>query len=294
MEAKLPLRLGIGILIFAATCFASNHLAARIAFDHGASVPFAITMRATMTALVLIAMMRLQGVALALPPGLRMPALAAGVLIAAQSYCLYSAVAIIPPALALLVFQTSPMLYLLLSWALGREAPRWSALPPMLLALAGLALALDLRLEQLEARWNEVGTGVLWAFASGASMAVVYTLNAGVLKPLDGRLRTFAMTSVTAVLVLAGGAAAGRHAVPADAAGWTGVVCLTIFYCIAMISLFLVLPRVPAASTAALNFEPIALLGLGWVFLGHSLTPLQILGAFLTVGAIAWVGAARR
>ena len=257
-------------------------------------MPFAIATRATATALVLIAMMRLQGVALVLPRRLRLPALAAGLLIATQSYCLYSAVAIIPPALALLVFQTSPMLYLLLSWMLGREAPRWSALAPMLLALAGLALALDLRLTQLEARWNEIGTGVLWAFASGASMAVVYTLNAGVLKPVDGRLRTFAMMSIPAILVLAGGAVAGRHVQPADATGWIGVVCLTIFYCIAMISLFLVLPRVPAASTAALNFEPIALLGLGWVILGHHLTPLQLLGAFLTVGAIAWVGAAKR
>src|SRR6185436_14637954 len=123
----------------------------------------AITIRASTTALVLLVMMRLQGVALALPRGRRLPALGAGLLIALQSYCLYSAVAIIPPALALLVFQTSPMLYLLLSWGLGREAPRWSALLPMLLALAGLALALDLRPEQLEARWNEIGAGVLWA-----------------------------------------------------------------------------------------------------------------------------------
>jgi drug/metabolite transporter (DMT)-like permease len=294
METRLSPRLGIAVLLIAATCFAANHLAARISFDHGTSVPFAIAVRAATTALVLLVMMRLQGVALALPRRLGRPALGAGLLIAVQSYCLYSAVAIIPPALALLVFQTSPMLYLLLSWALGREAPRWSALPPMLLALAGLALALDLGLEQLGARWSEIGAGVLWAFASGASMAVVYTLNAGVLRPVDGRLRTFAMMSVTAILVIAGGAAAGAHAPPADGTGWLGLVCLTIFYCIAMTSLFLVLPRVPAASTAALNFEPLALLGLGWVFLGHHLTPLQILGAFLTVGAIAWVGAARK
>ena len=294
MEARLSPRAGIAVLLFAATCFATNHLAARISFDHGTSVPFAITVRAATTALVLVVMMRLQRVALAMPRALRLPALAAGVLIAVQSYCLYSAVAIIPPALALLVFQTSPMLYLLLSWALGREAPRWSALLPMLLALVGLALALDLHVARLEARWQEIGAGVLWAFASGASMAVVYTLNAGVLKPVDGRLRTFAMMSITAILVFAGGAAAGAHERPGDATGWLGLVCLTIFYCMAMISLFLILPRVPAASTAALNFEPIALLGLGWVILGHHLTPLQLLGAFLTVGAIAWVGAARR
>ena len=54
------------------------------------------------------------------------------------------------------------------------------------------------------------------------------------------------------------------------------------------------LPRVPAASTAALNFEPIALLGLAWIVLGQAVTPLQIVGAFLTVGAIAWLGISKK
>jgi drug/metabolite transporter (DMT)-like permease len=293
-EAKLTPRLGIVILLGVATAFASNHLAARFAFDHGASVAAGVTVRATSTALVLLVLMRLQGVALSVPRVLRGKALLAGILIATQSYCLYSAVALIPPALALLVFQTSPMLYVLLSWASGKEAPRWRALVPMLLALAGLALALDLASGHLAVRWTEIGAGVMWAFASGASMSVVYFLNANALKPLDGRLRTFVMTAVTAVLVLAGGAATERLALPKDAVGWTGLACLTVFYCVAMISLFMVLPRIAATSTAALNFEPIALLALGWLILGHALTPLQILGAFLTVGAIAWVGAARK
>ncbi|HEX6320530.1 MAG TPA: DMT family transporter [Burkholderiales bacterium] len=292
-DAKLPQRLGIVILLGVATAFASNHLAARFAFDHGASVAAGVTVRAASTALVLLVLMRLQGVALALPRELRGKALAAGLLIALQSYCLYSAVALIPPALALLVFQTSPMLYVLLTWGMGKEAPRWSALPPMLLALAGLALALDLVSGEVAVRWSEIGAGVLWAFASGTCMSVVYFLNAHALKPLDGRLRTFVMTAVTAVLVLAGGSAAGALALPDDAIGWTGLVCLTVFYCAAMIALFMVLPRVSVTSTAALNFEPIALLGLGWIFLGHALSPLQIAGALLTVGAIVWLGASK-
>jgi drug/metabolite transporter (DMT)-like permease len=294
MDAKLPPRLGIVILLAVATSFASNHLAARFAFDHGASVAFAVTVRASATAVVLLLVMRLQGVALALPRELRGKALAAGVLIALQSYCLYSAVALIPPALALLVFQTSPMLYVLLMWAMGREAPRWHALAPMLLALAGLAAALDLAGARFAARWQEIGTGVLWAFASGASMSIVYFLNANALKPLDPRLRTFVMTAVTAVILSSAGAAAGALALPADGTGWAGIVCLSIFYCAAMIGLFWVLPRVPATSTAALNFEPIALLVLGGIFLGHLLGPLQIAGALLTVGAIVWLGVSKK
>jgi drug/metabolite transporter (DMT)-like permease len=284
MEAKLSPGTAIVILLGVASAFASNHLCARIAFDHGASVATGVSVRATFTALFLLFMMRLQGVRIAIPRELRGATLVAGMLIATQSYTLYSAVAIIPPALALLVFQTSPMLYVLLTWALGKEAPRWSALPPMMLALVGLALALNVRAA------DHMAAGVAWAFASGLSMTVVYYLNANALKPLDGRLRTFAMTAVTAVLVIVLAGAAGAQALPRDGAGWTGLALLAVFYCIAMMLLFYVLPRVPATSTAALNFEPIALLVLTWLLLDHTLSPLQIVGAFLTVGAIAWLG----
>jgi len=271
-----------------ASAFASNHLCARIAFDHGASVATAVSVRATFTALLLFFVMRLQGVRIAVPRELRWPTLVAGILIATQSYTLYSAVAMIPPALALLVFQTSPMLYVLLTWALGKEAPRWSAIPPMLLALVGLALALNVR------SGDHMAAGIAWAFASGASMTVVYYLNANVLKPLDGRLRTFAMTAVTAVLVIGIASAAGAQAVPRDGVGWAGLALLAVFYCIAMMSLFYVLPRVPATSTGALNFEPIALLALAWIFLGHSVSPMQLVGAITTVGAIAWLGVSKK
>lgn len=288
MEAKLSPGTAIVILLGVASAFASNHLCARIAFDHGAAVATGVSVRATFTALFLFFVMRVQGVKIAIPRELRGATLLAGVLIATQSYTLYSAVAIIPPALALLVFQTSPMLYVLLTWALGKEKPRWSALPPMILALVGLALALNVR------GGDHMVAGVAWAFASGLSMTVVYYLNANALKALDGRLRTFAMTAVTAVLVVVLASAAGAQALPREAAGWAGLALLAVFYCIAMMVLFYVLPRVPATSTGALNFEPIALLVLTWIFLGHTLSALQVLGAFVTVGAIAWLGVSKR
>jgi len=294
MSGKLPPRLGIVILVVVASCFAANHLSARIAFNHGASVAAAVAVRASATALFLVLLLRIKNIPIGLPAGARGWALLAGVLIAVQSYCLYSAVALIPPALALLVFQTSPMLYVLMTWALGKQPPRASALPAMLLALVGLALALDIRTDQLAARWDEIGAGVSWAFASGVSMALVYFINAGPLAGLDARLRTFVMTAVTAAIVVVVAGVAGALRLPGDGAGAAGLVSLTIFYCVAMISLFAVLPRVPPASTAALNFEPIALLGLSFVVLDQRVSALQLAGAFLTVGAIAWLGALKR
>lgn len=288
MDAKITPGLGIVIMLGAASAFASNHLCARIAFDHGASVATAVSVRATFTALLLLVVMRVQRVPMMIPRGLRGRTLMAGLFIASQSYCLYSAVKIIPPALALLVFQTSPMLYVLLTWALGKERPRWSALAPMLLALVGLALALNVR------TGDNMVEGIAWAFASGMSMTVVYYLNANALKGLDGRLRTGAMTAVTAILVFVVASAAGAHALPSDGSGWAGLAMLAVFYCIAMMSLFYVLPRVPSTVTGALNFEPIALLLLTFLFLGHTVTPVQLLGALVTVAAIAWLGVSKK
>ena len=288
MEGKLSPGVGVLILLGVASAFASSHLCARIAFDHGTSVTTAVSVRATFTSLLLLVLMRLQRVRLFIPRELRWRTVLAGLLIATQSYCLYSAVALIPPALALLVFHTSPMLYVLLTWALGKEQPRWSAIPPMLVAIVGLALALNLRAGS--SGGGNMSAGMAWAFVSGLSMTVVYYLNANALKPLDGRLRTFAMTAVTALIIVAVGTATGAQSLPQASAGWLGLALLSILYCTAMISLFLALPRLPATSTAALNFEPIALLVLGWLILGFTVTPLQVLGALLTVSAIAWLG----
>jgi len=294
MQAKLTPGTGIVILLGVATTFAANHVAARIAFDHGASVATGVTARAAGTALVLLVVMKLQSVAFSLPRELRGTAFVAGVLVAVQSYCLYSAVALIPAALALLVFQTCPMLYVLLSWAMGKETPRPQTFAAMALALAGLALALDITPQRFAMKWAELGAGASWAFAGAVSFAFVYYMNSHSLKSLDGRLRTFAMTAVTAALVLAGGGFTGNLLLPRDGTGVLGLILLTVFYCIAMSSLFVVLPRLSAASTAALNFEPIALLALAWIFLGQAVTPLQIVGAFVTVGAIAWLGISKK
>ncbi len=288
-------RLGIAVLLVIATVFGANHVAARVAIDHGASVAAAVTVRSGFTAAFLLILLRGKVFSARTPKQTLLRALLVGVFVAIQSFCLYSAVARIPVALALLVFQTFPMLFMLLSWAAGKETPHASALLAMPLALAGLAFALDVKIDGFTGRWEEIGAGVLWALGAAVSFALVFFLNAHWLKALDGRMRTFFMMAVTAVLVFSGGAVAGAIAWPADLAGWLALALLTILYGSAITSLFVILPRLGgAASTVALNFEPIAVLGIAWLALGQAVSPLQILGAFIVVGAIAWLGAAKR
>ncbi|HZN85455.1 MAG TPA: DMT family transporter, partial [Burkholderiales bacterium] len=276
MSAILSPRLAIPLLMLLASTFAANHIAARVAFDHGASVAAAVTVRSGVTALAIVALLRLQGVSLALPRATLARGLGIGLLVAVQSYCLYSSVAVIPVALALLAFNTFPLLYVLLSWAAGGENPGRRALVAMPLALVGLVLALDIvgSLHAIAGRWAEIGLGVGWALGSATSFACVLFLTTRHLQAVDGRVRTLLTMGTTAVVVGLAGAATGSLALPADATGWFGLALLTVLYGSAITAIFTVVPRLKSPSnTAALNFEPIAALILGWAILGQAVAP---------------------
>lgn len=289
-------RLGVVLLLAIATAFGSNHVAARVAFEHGASVTTAVAVRAACTALFVLALARVQGVSLALPRPRLARALGVGAMLAVQSYCLYAAVARIPVALALLAFYTFPMLLALLSWATGGERPGARTLVAMPVALAGLALALDVlgQAGDVAARWAEIGAGVGWALGAATAFALVLLLTTRWMSDVDGRVRTFYTTGVAAVLVIAAGSATGAFAAPQDATGWIALAALTVLYGSAITSLFVLLPRLGAVNNAVvLSFEPIAVLAIAWVVLGQTVAPLQIVGAFVVIGAIAFLGARR-
>ena len=293
----LPRWLGIAILLVIAVTFSLNHIAARVAFDHGASVVTGVVFRSGGTALALLALLLALRVPLALPRPTLGRALAIGVVVAVQSYCIYAAVARLPVALALLTFNTYPMLFAFMTWAAGIERPSRSAFLAMLVALFGLALALDITRSggELAARWSEIGAGVAFATGSSLSFALVLFLNARWLHGVDGRVRSFLTLASCGAVVLAAAAATGTLALPADATGWLGLALLTLFYGSAITALFVLQPRMRSASdVAVLNFEPVALVFLGWVILGQGLAPLQIVGALIVIGSVVALGMAKR
>lgn len=288
MATKLSPSLGVPLLMVIAVTFSANHVSARLAFDHGASVATAVLARSVVTAAVVFALLRLQGVAMNLPGATLGRALIVGLVLSVQSYCLYSAVAQIPVALALLAFNTFPVMLSLMTWAAGRGRPSPRAAVAMPVALVGLSLALDV--------WGKpVSAGVLWAFAAAFAFALVLLLTDLWLKEVDGRVRSMLTMATTAVVVGVAAGATGALAAPADATGWVGVLLLSAFYGTAITSLFVLLPKLGSANYAAvLNFEPIAALFLAWVLLGQTIAPLQVFGAFVVMGAIAWLGLAKR
>jgi drug/metabolite transporter (DMT)-like permease len=294
----------IGILLFLGVMFGANHIAARIAFDHGVGLSVAVLVRSGVTALVLLGVLWIQKTPLTFPIHSRPWMLLLGVLISVQSLLLYSAVARIPVALALLAFNTFPLLYMLLCWAMGGKAPGVRALAFMGIILLGLAFALD-----APDRLAGVATGASTALgiAFGLGAAAVFTLSLWVtenrLKQLPGALRsgtTMAIVGVAMVAANLGGVLPGGNALlgagwPHDSIGWAGLGLLTVLYGGAFSTLFMLMPRLDMPRNApASNIEPIAALVMGWMILGQTLKPSQIVGALIVMGGIVLLASQSR
>src|SRR5690606_36983262 len=85
--ALLPNSVAIVLLLFMATLLASNHIAARIAFDNDTGLLLAILMRSAVALLFMLSLTLWQRQRLRIPQGRRRWQLLLGVLIAGQSLC---------------------------------------------------------------------------------------------------------------------------------------------------------------------------------------------------------------
>lgn len=293
----LPRWLAVVSLLLIATTFASNHVAARVAFDHGTNVATAVAVRSSGAALFVAMLLYAARIPLRMTRATLMRALLIGVLLSVQSLFLYSAIARIPVALALLVFDTFPMMLGLLSWATGNGRPARHAFVAMALALAGLALALDVfgwTAHTAHAADGSMATGVAFAAAAALAFALVLLLTTRWLASTDGRLRSFVLMIVVATFAWLAGKTTGEFAWPHDGTGWIALALLTLFYSTAITALFVLLPRLGAVNNAAImNFEPIAALLLAWLFLGQSMGTLQLTGGAIVIAAVVLLATVR-
>jgi drug/metabolite transporter (DMT)-like permease len=286
-------------LLLIALMMGGNHVAARLAFDHGVDVVTAVAFRSSVTALVVGVLLVWQHVPLATTPRQRRALPAIGVLIAVQSVCLYSAVARLPVALALLAFNTYPLWTALWARLVYRERPERRVLLAMPVMLLGLALALDVSgaasgLAAAE-QWGRIGAGVAFALAAAATFGLALVLTQHEAGGLDGRLRTFTTLALVGVFALAAVAAQGGPKLPDAAAGWWGLAALTLLYGTAFTIMFTVLPRLGVVGNSAImNVEPVFALVLAWALLGQTIAPSQLGGALLVVATVMFLGLRRR
>ena len=282
-------------LLFIALLMGANHVAARIAFDHGVDVTTAVAVRSILTALVVGTLVVVQHVPVALTSRQRRFLPAVGVLIGVQSVCLYSAVARLPVALALLAFNTYPLWTALWARLLYAHKPERRVVMAMPVMLVGLALALDVLGAAsgvgATLQWQRIGAGVAFALSAAATFGVALVLTQHEIGALDGRVRTTGTMGVVAVLALAAIAWQGGFHWPNAVAGWWGLALLTLLYGTGITILFTVLPRLGVVGNSAImNVEPVFALVLAWAILGQSIAPSQLVGALIVVATVVWLG----
>jgi drug/metabolite transporter (DMT)-like permease len=291
---RLPLG-GFATLLLIAFMMGANHVAARFAFNHGVNVVTAVSFRSGVTALVVLLILWQQGVSWRLRPRHKKYLPLIGALIAIQSVCLYSSVARLPVALALLVFNTYPIAAAVWACVLYAHRPERRVLMSMPVMLVGLALALDVLGAAsglgAAAQWSQMGLGVAFALGASATFGLAMVLTQYEAGDLDGRLRTF--TTMLQVAVWASAAASlglGWH-LPVDGTGWMGLGMLTFLYGTAFTIMFTVLPKLGVVGNSPImNVEPIFSLVLAWGLLGQSIAPMQLIGAAIVVGTVMALG----
>lgn len=290
--ALFPRHIAVLILVLLACAFAGNHIAARIAFDHDTGLLLAILCRAGVTLLVLIGLVLWQRERPRLTAANWRWQLVLGLLIAAQSFFIYSAVARIPVALALLIANVAPILLVLLTWALGGSAPTRRASVLMGVIMLGLFLALDVpeRLSSqntTEAQWLE---GIGFAFAAASVFACALWITDHKLSNLRGTVRSMlTMVIVFSAAALAGvsGVLPGGVSLPSSSTGWTALAFLVTLYGLGFCLLFICVTRLDMARNApVMNVEPVASLLFGWLILDQMLSSGQIIGGLIVVAGI--------
>ncbi len=296
-EAAKPSLSGaaFGTLLLIAFMMGANHVAARTAFNHGLDVVTAVSVRSVITASVVALILWHQKVAFQVLPGQRKYLGAVGLLIAVQSVCLYSAVARLPVALALLAFNTYPLTTALWAKLLYGHQPERAVLWAMPVMMAGLALALDVlgAASGLGAarHWGEIGAGVGFALAASTTFGLALVLTQHETQGVDGRLRTFTTMATVGVLAISVALTQGGFQWPQAVPGWWGLGLLTFLYGTAFTIMFTVLPKLGVVGNSAImNVEPIFALVLAWALLGQAIAPMQVLGAAVVVGTVLWLG----
>ena len=297
MNSKTTALSGVAFLTLLAIALmmGANHVAARLAFNSGADVLTAITFRSLCTALVIGVIVWQQGVSLGLTQQQKRFLPLIGLLIGVQSFCLYSAVARLPVALALLAFNTYPLTTALWARLLYRQETPIAVTRAVPVILIGLALALDVLGAAsglgVEAHWSEIGVGVAFALGASLSFGLALVLTQFETPGLDGRVRTFFTLAIVGGLALISVGVGDGFQLPRTVVGWWGLALLTLLYGTAFTLMFTLLPKLGVVGYAAvMNVEPVFALVLAWGVLGQAIAGMQLVGAMMVVSAVVWLG----
>ena len=265
--------IGIALALAAAAGYASANTSATVAYNGGSNALTVAAARFLVPTAALIIWLRLSGAPLTLPKRDAIIAGSLGVVTAFYTWALLKSFSAIPFALAVLIFYLFPLIAAVIVAMFGWERLSWKTVAGIVLAFAGLALALDIRSGNLNA------AGVALAFLAAVGLAVVVAVSSRLFGKHDARPLTLYMAAVASGVLLILCATSGDFALPQTHSGWTGFLASAAFYGFAMIAFFIALSMIGAVRVSLLSYADAVISAvLGVVVLGQALTLVQVSG----------------
>lgn len=278
---------GIPIAVLSAICYGASLPLSRLAYDHGTNALTILTLRYLTIIVVLGAWLALTGSTFRMAPRMVLACAAVGVCFVAVSGGLLASVNFIPVNLTVVVFYTYPVLTLLLVSAMEHRLPTIAELLAVVLALLGVAFAMQVSFEHLNA------AGVAFAFLAAIGAATTFIVAARALPEVGTTLMSWYACGVAFM----GGAAItlgmDAVAVPTSALGIGLIAFIIAIFTTAVVAMLIGVKLIgPVRSATLLCLEPITAIFVAVLVLAEHLKAGQWLGAALV--GIAMLIASRR
>ncbi len=271
----------LALLLTALLCYSLCVILARIVYLHGGNALTVLISRMGLFFLAMAFYFRLTRQSAHLAPTERYASLALGVLVAVQSYAYYSAFQYIPISLAALIFYTYPTLVALISRLMSRTPLTPLMIAALLAAFFGLALVLEVSIGTVAPH------GLVRAAFASLGMVVTVLLSSRILARADNRRMTLHSSGVTSGIYVAVAILTGAAEAPVDIPGWAALLAIPAIYSFAVLGWYASMTRLGVVKVSFIsNSEPLFTVFFALVLLGETLTPRQILGAALIIGAI--------
>jgi probable blue pigment (indigoidine) exporter len=271
----------IGPAVLGASSFACADVLIKVVLIDGADVLTTSAVRAVLGVAFLSAWLKLVRPRGAFTARATWISLGLGVLFAGNVFLIFKAVEVVEVPIAILTYFVYPLLTGLAAAATRLEKITWRGAAAAVVAFLGLALMIGAHPTSLAA------AGILAALGAAVCRVVILLITRAFLSGADPlRITWYSLLSSTVVFLLAA-LAAGNWQPPATAAGWLALIVLSGAITTGLLGVFASTVRIGPFRTALfMNLEP-PLTAIGSaLLLGEVLTPLQVLGGTIMLGAL--------
>ena len=263
---------------------ASNTLAG-VSYQFGTDPLTVSATRFILPAIILIWILKIEGITLALPIRIAIFSFILGIINVIYNLALLNAIEVLPLAIAILIFYLFPIFTGLMLAVLKWQKLSSTIVISSLIAFSGIALALGVEFANLN------GWGIIYGIVAATGLSTVSVMSGRVMVNEDARIVTLYMCISATLILIIMCLLTGDFSIPKIKIGWITIITSHAFYAYAMIAFYSAISLIGARDTTFYNnIEPIMAVGAGFLFLGQNLTVLQYIGIFIVLIALLYNG----